>query len=207
MPDDTSGTDCVRLPFSRLTADTFTLTAAPCIIPAADYRGLLSREALKAETEQLRSQMRTELADEAEKVRRQAQDELASGQAEALLQTRRHCKEVIAQLDDEITAMICHTVQILLEETPPENRLRAALRRSIKQINPGFSVALVVHPDQTAFLHQWLSAKDTITLPDDISVETDNTLLPGDCLIRQGRQIIHATLEHQLSVLREMCRD
>ncbi|WP_338856118.1 HrpE/YscL family type III secretion apparatus protein [Morganella morganii] len=207
MPDDTSGADCVRLPFSRLNAETFTLTAAPCIIPAAAYRGLLSREALNAETEQLRSQMRTELADEAEKVRREAQDELASGQAEALLQTRRHCKEVIAQLDDEITAMICHTVQILLEETPPENRLRAALRRSMIQINPCFSVALVVHPDQTAFLHQWLSAEGTITLPDDISVETDNTLRPGDCLIRQGRQIIHATLEHQLSVLREMCRD
>lgn len=206
MPDNTSGTDNVRLPFSRLTADTFTLTAAPCIIRAAAYRELLSREALNAETEQLRGQMQAELADEAEKVRRQIRDELAAGQTGALLQTRRHCKDVIAQLDDEITGIICHTVQILLEETPPENRLRAALRRSMKQINPGFSVALVVHPAQTAFLHQWLSAEGTITLPDDISVETDNTLRPGDCLIRQGRQIIHATLEHQLSVLREMCR-
>lgn len=205
MPHDTSGTDSVRLPFSRLTAETFTLTAAPCIIRAADYRALLSREALNAETEKLREQMQAGLAGEAEKVRRQIRDELAAGQAEALLQTRRHCKEVIAQLDDEITGIICHTVQILLEEVPPENRLRAALRRSVKQINPGFSLTLTVHPDQAAYLHQWLSAEDTITLPDDISVETDNTLHPGDCLIRQGRQVIHATLEHQLSVLREMC--
>lgn len=205
MPDDISGADTVSLPFSRLTAATFTLTTAPCIIRAADYRALLTRGALEKETEQLRQTMLTALTEELENTRRQAQTDLAAEQAQALIQTQRHCKEVIAQLDDEITALICHTVQILLEETPPENRLRAALRRSLSRIKTGAALTLVVHPDQAGFLHRWLSSEGTLSLPDDISVDTDRALIPGDCLICQGRQIIHATLENQLAVLREIC--
>lgn len=205
MPDNISDSDAVSLPFSRLTTATFSLTAAPCIIRAADYRELLTRRALKAETEQIQQKMRAALTDELEQTRRQALADLAAEQTHALLQTRRHCSEVIAQLDDEITALICHTVRILLEDTPPEKRLRAALRRSHSRIKPGTALTLVVHPDQADFLHRWLSSEETHSLPDDVSVGTDSTLLPGDCLIRQGRQIIHATLENQLTVLKEIC--
>lgn len=207
MPDDISGSDTVSLPFSRLTTASFTLTAAPCIIRAADYRELLTTGTLKTETEQLRQKMLAALTEELENTRRQALADLAAEQAHALLQTRLHCKEVIAQLDDEITALICHTIHILLGETPPENRLRAALRRSLSRIKPGAALTLVVHPDQADFLHQWLSSEGTLSLPDDISVDTDCSLLPGDCIICQGRQIIHATLENQLTVLREICSD
>lgn len=206
MPDDISDADTVSLPFCRLTTASFTLTAAPCIIRAADYRELLTSRTLRTETEQLRQKMQAALTEELENTRRKAQADLAAEQAHALLQTRRHCREVITRLDDEITALICHTVHILLEETPPENRLRAALRRSAGRIKTGAALSLVVHPDQADFLHQWLSSEGALPLPDDISVDTDRTLLPGDCLICQGREIIHATLENQLAVLREICQ-
>ncbi|WP_413492879.1 HrpE/YscL family type III secretion apparatus protein [Morganella psychrotolerans] len=204
MPDDTPLPDTTSLPFSRLTTDTYTLTAAPCIIRAADYRLLQDSETLKSDTEQLRLQMQSGLNDEMAARRKNAEEELACARTQILLETRQHCREVITQLDAEITALVCHTIHILLEDAPAQNRLRAALRGGLRRTNPQFSLILTVHPDQADFLHQWLTAEETIPLPEDISVDTDNSLLPGDCLIRQGKQVIHATLENQLTVLKRI---
>lgn len=204
MPDDTPLPDTTCLPLSRLTTDSYTLTTAPCIIRAADYRVLLNSQTLKADTEQLRLKMQSELNDEMAARRKNAEEELACARTQILLETRQHCREVITQLDAEITALICHTIHILLEDAPVQTRLHAALRGGLSRTNPQFSLTLTVHPDQADFLHQWLTAEETIPLPEDISVDTDKTLLPGDCLIRQGSQVIHATLDNQLTVLKRI---
>ncbi|HCM63533.1 MAG TPA: hypothetical protein DIT05_13465 [Morganella sp. (in: Bacteria)] len=204
MPDDTALPDTTSLPLSRLTTDFYTLTAAPCIIRAADYRVLADSQTLKADTEQLRLKMQSELNDEIAILRKNAQEELACARTQILLETRQHCREVITHLDADITALVCHTIHILLEDAPTQNRLRAALRGGLCRTKPQFSLTLTVHPDQADFLHQWLIAEETIPLPEDISVDTDNSLLPGDCLIRQGKQVIHATLDNQLTVLKRI---
>lgn len=161
--------------------------------------------------EQTRQQMLSEVKEQAERFRRQTEDTLASLRTEAIQQHKQDIADLVAQFAREMmTDLMNPQIQALYQQEFLEKIEGIDLSKYVEGASPNeeqyIKAIMAINTDQDFQDNLLANLKKNITVPFNLSFETDAKLIAGG-ILRFENELIDGSLGGQINELQKQFQD
>ncbi len=193
----------------RLNTQRIQIDAQTHVLKAADYTTFLQANALLQAAEEQANAIK----EEAQKVFLAEKERgYAEGLEEGRLEMAERTFEAIAKGIDFIESLEKNTVDIvikslqrILDDMPPEERIVSVVRRALAYVRSQKNVVMRVSPQELAWVQKEIASLSNEVLGvDTLRVVGDKMLTEGACILESDLGIIDASLSVQIKALRNV---
>ncbi len=180
-----------------------------CILKANEYVSLVEANAMlqAARDEALLIKQEAQKTFEEEKIRgyEEGLEEGRLEMAERTFEAIAKGIDFIESLEKTTVDLVMKSLQRILDEMPPEERVVSVVRRSLSYVRGQKDVIIHVCPEDLSLVQDEIaSLTNTAYGIDSIRIVADAKLSAGACVLESNLGIIDASLSVQMAVLRRV---
>ncbi len=179
------------------------------ILKADEYLLLLKAneilQAAEAEAESIKAEAKVYFEEEKSRGYEEGLEEGRLEMAERTFEAIAKGIDFIESLEKTTVDIVMKSLQRVLDDIPPEERIVSIVRRALSYVRGQKNVIMRVCPQELNFVQNEIAnlSKDTFGV-DSIRVVSDKILAPGACILESDLGIIDASLTVQLASLRRV---
>ncbi len=197
-----AGFFCINTPRIQVDARTH-------IVKAADYAKLLQANALiqaaEEEAARIKEEAQKAFAEEKERGYTEGLEEGRLEMAERTFEAIAKGIDFIESLEKNTVDIVIKSLQRILDDMPPEERIVSVVRRALAYVRSQKNVVMRVNPQELAWVQKEIASLSNEVLGiDTLRVVGDKMLDEGACILESDLGIIDASLSVQIKALRNV---